>query len=367
MPRAVEQKVIFQAREISGFPRQTFDARQAFAGMRTGGCDLPLQIGEPAAVAGRRLAVQQSREARQQGGVQPRQCAQRRDGIEGGKLVDLGQLCCQRGRRGRQRQPRHQKAQFLHARLALPVQCLCPALCFALGRSHRNVRQAGRDPGGDFGGSAGQPVKLRAGRRQRRRWGRRRRLQFLPERRHRRRRGTFRRRHQNPEGVAETVEQPRPQYPVVGQRQQTRAQGQQVAGQVAAVHRRNVQGGQRLQRLRVVPVVEVAAMSLQRVQGAQGIGRALEQLAGREIAEVVGRKIRQQRHADVGRRGPMGDRGDAIFLVVVRRQPMLFRADEGVEERPGATRQRAQEKNLRTAQDRLAALQRTADPPDEQR
>ncbi|KFB67213.1 MAG: hypothetical protein CAPSK01_003330 [Candidatus Accumulibacter vicinus] len=46
---------------------------------------------------------------------------------------------------------------------------------------------------------------------------------------------------------------------------------------------------------------------------------------------------------------------------------MIFRADEGVEERPGATRQRAQEKDLCAAQDRRAARQRAADPPGEQR
>ena len=58
--------------------------------------------------------------------------------------------------------------------------------------------------------------------------------------------------------VAKPVEALPVQDPVVGQRQQARPQRQQVAGEVAAVHRRDVERRQRLQRLRVVPVVEVA-------------------------------------------------------------------------------------------------------------
>ncbi len=40
-----------------------------------------------------------------------------------------------------------------------------------------------------------------------------------------------------------------PQYPVIGKREQPRTQGQQMAGEVAAVHRRDVARRQRLQRL----------------------------------------------------------------------------------------------------------------------
>jgi len=45
---------------------------------------------------------------------------------------------------------------------------------------------------------------------------------------------------------------------VIGKRQQTPPQGEQIGRKVPAVHRRYVPGLQRLQGLRVIPVVEVA-------------------------------------------------------------------------------------------------------------
>ena len=62
---------------------------------------------------------------------------------------------------------------------------------------------------------------------------------------------------------------PRSQDLLIGKREQTLPQGQQVAGKVPAVHRRNVDGRQRLQRLRVVPVVEVAPVPFQRFHRAR--------------------------------------------------------------------------------------------------
>ena len=49
------------------------------------------------------------------------------------------------------------------------------------------------------------------------------------------------------------------------QAEQSLAQGQQVSGEVAAVHTGDIVRPQRLKRLRVVPVVEMAAMALQRI------------------------------------------------------------------------------------------------------
>ena len=69
--------------------------------------------------------------------------------------------------------------------------------------------------------------------------------------------------HDNPEGVTQSVKPALPQDLLIGKCEQTGPQGQQMARQVAAVHGRNVDGQQRLQRLRVVPVVEVAPVSLQ--------------------------------------------------------------------------------------------------------
>ncbi|EXI71313.1 MAG: hypothetical protein AW07_03756 [Candidatus Accumulibacter sp. SK-11] len=59
----------------------------------------------------------------------------------------------------------------------------------------------------------------------------------------------------------------------------------------------------------------------------------------------------------------MRDCGNAILLVVVRRQPMIFLTDEVVEERPGPARDLAQEKRLFAAQDGPSARERATDPP----
>ena len=53
------------------------------------------------------------------------------------------------------------------------------------------------------------------------------------------------------------------------------------------------------------------------------------------IAEIVCGQIREQRKSHVGRRRAMRDHGSGMLLIVIRRQPMIFRADEGLEERPG--------------------------------
>ena len=140
-----------------------------------------------------------------------------------------------------------------------------------------------------------------------------------------------------------------------------------MAGQVAAIDRRHIERWQRQQGLGVIPVVEMATVLLQAGHRGQRLRRALEQPPGREIAEVVGREIGQQRQPHVGRRGAMGYRGDAVFLKVVGRQPVIVRADETVEEGPGPPRQVAQEEALFAAQRRRTTNQRPADPPGDDR
>ena len=126
----------------------------------------------------------------------------------------------------------------------------------------------------------------------------------------------------------------------VGKREQPRAQGQQVAGEVAAVDRRDVERRQRLERSRVVPVVEVARGGAPGSASCRARSRCARSAAPAVmIAEVVRRQVRQQREAHVGRRGAVRDDRDRMLLVVVRRQPVVLRADEGLEERPGLARE----------------------------
>ena len=110
----------------------------------------------------------------------------------------------------------------------------------------------------------------------------------------------------------------------LGQLQQAPAEHQQMAGEVAAVDRRDVQRQQRLERARVVPVVEVAAVALHPASVPNVLLRAVEQAGRGAVAEIVGGQVRQQRHADVGRAGARAiDRG-GMLLEIVRRQPVVL-------------------------------------------
>ena len=151
------------------------------------------------------------------------------------------------------------------------------------------------------------------------------------------------------------------------QLQQAAAEHQQVADQVAAVHRRDVQRRQRLERTRVVPVVEVAAVALHPGQGAERLLRAVEQPAGGAIAEVAGGQVRQQRHADVGRAGARRDDPGRMLLEIVGRQPVLFRRDEDLEVAPGPPGQLSQKDALLVGQADRRRGQRPAQPPGDDR
>ena len=140
---------------------------------------------------------------------------------------------------------------------------------------------------------------------------------------------------ENPKCVAEPVKQSRPQDLLIGKCEQTRPQCQQMARKVSAVHRRDVGRQQRFQRLRVVPVVEVASVPFQRFHRVERVRRALDELSGRNVAEVVRGQICEQRKSHIGRRRAMRDHGNGMLLIVIRRQPMIVRTDERLEERPG--------------------------------
>ncbi len=70
---------------------------------------------------------------------------------------------------------------------------------------------------------------------------------------------------ENHHRVGKTVKQASSQQFFVRQRKQSCPQGQQTCGKVPAVHGRNIHWQQRLEGLRVVPVVEMATVPLQRL------------------------------------------------------------------------------------------------------
>ena len=108
-----------------------------------------------------------------------------------------------------------------------------------------------------------------------------------------------------------------------------------MSGQVAAVHRRYIAGHQRLQGLRVVPVVEVAPVAFHAIEATEGVAGALQQPALVEVAEIVRRQVGQQRQSDIGRRRAMRYHRGRLFLHVVRRKPVVGLAHVGLEEGPG--------------------------------
>ena len=63
----------------------------------------------------------------------------------------------------------------------------------------------------------------------------------------------------------------------------------------------------------------------------------------------------------------MGDPGHGMFLGVIRWQPMIFRADKGLEERPGLSRNLVQEEGLIRRQSRGPASEWSTDPPGDRR
>ena len=168
---------------------------------------------------------------------------------------------------------------------------------------------------------------------------------------------------QNRERVAHALEPPPVEDRVVDKRREPRTQGQQMACEVPTVHGRNIARSERQSRLGVVPVVEVPAMPLQRFHSAQCIRRARDELSGREITEVMRRQVGKQRQSHVGRRSPVRDIERRMFLHIVGWQPMVVRADVGLEIRPGLPGQLAQEKGLVECQLGTPPRERTTHPP----
>ena len=133
--------------------------------------------------------------------------------------------------------------------------------------------------------------------------------------------------------------------------------------EVAAVHRRNVGRNERRKRLRVVPVIEVATIPLQRLHRAQCVRRAQNELSGRKIPKVMRRQVGEQRQPHIGRRRATRDRDRRLLLHVVRWQPVVVRTHIHFEIRPRAACKLAQEMHLLERQLRAAPHERAAHPP----
>ncbi len=78
--------------------------------------------------------------------------------------------------------------------------------------------------------------------------------------------------------------------------------------------------------------------------------RSFDKLAAGNVAEVTGGHVGQKCKSHIGWRRPVGDGRNGMLLEIVRGEPVIVRADEGLEEPPCAARDFAQEVTLSTRQ-----------------
>ena len=115
---------------------------------------------------------------------------------------------------------------------------------------------------------------------------------------------------------------------------QPRGERGEARGQVAAVHRRHVGRRERLERARVVPVVEVAAPLVQPLAGVEHPADYLRGAIQRREPQVERGERADHAQADIGRRGALGHAHRRLLLPVVRREVAAAGGAELVKIRP---------------------------------
>src|SRR5215467_8183358 len=119
-------------------------------------------------------------------------------------------------------------------------------------------------------------------------------------------------------------------------------QSNQHAGQISAIDGGDVFRLQGPQVSRVVPIEDMTAKPLELFQSRERALQPLDTLDGPDPSEVARRSDREKIKTDVGRRGTVRDDRVGIFLKIVRRQEIVFLADEFFEEAPRSTGGEAQ-------------------------
>ena len=114
----------------------------------------------------------------------------------------------------------------------------------------------------------------------------------------------------------------------------------QMPGEIATVDGGDVSRLQRLARARVVPVVEVPAVTLEIGHGRQGCLEPIHRVERADPAEIARGHGREQVDAHVGRRRPVRDDGPRVVLEVIGRERIVFLRHERLEEAPALPRRR---------------------------
>ena len=112
----------------------------------------------------------------------------------------------------------------------------------------------------------------------------------------------------------------------------------EMTGEVSTVDRGYVFGIKRAEVTRVIPVIEVATETLEAVHRSERGFEPLDCSHGAEPAEIVRRDGGEEIQPEVGGRRAVGHDWCRLFLEIVGRKGVVFRADKGLEEPPGSAR-----------------------------
>ena len=115
-----------------------------------------------------------------------------------------------------------------------------------------------------------------------------------------------------------------------------------MSSQIAAVDRRDILRVERAESFRIVPIVEMAAISLELRHRRHRRLEPLDRVERARPAEVVRARRREEIEAEIGGRRAAGENRRRLFLEIVRRKHVVRGGDEGLEIAPGAPRDQPQ-------------------------
>ncbi len=172
---------------------------------------------------------------------------------------------------------------------------------------------------------------------------------------------------QQEQSVHHAVKSPRRKQRRFAQFQQSLSESEQHSRQIPAVHTGDIKRQQWFKGAGVVPVVKMPVITLHFFQSGHRVADSLGRDACGQIAKVAGGKIGQKCAADVRRRGAVRGGDGRILLIVVRRQPVILRDNEGFKEPPGLAGRAPQQFLLLNRELRPLLHQRPTQPPCDKR
>ena len=112
----------------------------------------------------------------------------------------------------------------------------------------------------------------------------------------------------------------------------------EVAGQIATVHGRDIARLERTQICCVIPVVEVTAILGHARQCGEGRFEPFDGIVQPDPAEIMRARRREKIYTEIGRGGATGQHRHRVFLEIIRWQHIVGSRYEGLEVSPGPAR-----------------------------